>query len=100
MNSNMNRCTIVLILLACFLSLSAQPVLANGEQPGEAASGEAVLFDLFVLRPLGFAATMVGLSSFLVALPFTAAGNNTDQVARKLVREPADYTFTRSLGDF
>lgn len=85
----------VLLFAACLVPL---PAFSAEEESWSEGSAEAILVDLFLLRPVGIVATVFGTALFLVALPFTAAGRNTDEAARKLVLRPAHYTFTRPLG--
>jgi hypothetical protein len=54
--------------------------------------------DTLICRPLGLAATTVGTAIWLVSLPFSLAGENEKEVRKKLVYEPAAYTFKRPLG--
>jgi hypothetical protein len=56
--------------------------------------------DILVVRPLGIIATVGGSALFIVALPFSALGGNTQEVFQQLVAKPAKYTFTRPVGDF
>ena len=63
-------------------------------------SGDAMLYDTIVLRPAGLVATVVGSVFWLVSLPFSAAGDNVDTATKKLVKEPAAFTFKRPLGEF
>lgn len=46
----------------------------------------------------GLVATVLGSAVFVVGLPFTLLNGSTGQAAQKLVVEPAQYTFTRPLG--
>jgi hypothetical protein len=62
-------------------------------------SAEAMIGDLIVMRPLGIAATVVGAALFVVSTPFSLTGMNTGESFEKLVAEPVQYTFARSLGD-
>lgn len=62
--------------------------------------GEVILVDTFLVRPLSFAATIVGSVAFVVTLPVTLATKSVKKTARTLVVEPAEYTFTRPLGQF
>lgn len=64
-----------------------------------APSAEAMTFDLFVMRPLGLVGTLAGAAVFLVALPVNLITWNLNDPARRLVGEPAKFTFTRPLGD-
>jgi hypothetical protein len=63
-------------------------------------SGEAMLYDMVIMRPAGLVATIVGSAFWLISLPFSAAGDNVDTATKKLVKEPAAYTFKRPLGEF
>jgi len=73
------------------------PGYANG---GDAApSAAAMTADLVLARPIGFGATILGSIVFVVALPFELLSGNVSAPARKLVVEPARYTFTRPLGE-
>jgi hypothetical protein len=45
-------------------------------------------------------ATLFGTATFLLALPFSELGNNTQQSFDMLVAPAAKYTFKRPLGDF
>ena len=62
--------------------------------------GWAAFGDVLLVRPLGTAATIGGFGIFAVASPFAAMADATDEVFDTLVKEPADYTFNRDLGDF
>ena len=55
--------------------------------------------DLFVVRPLGIAATAVGAVIYVISLPFSLAGGNEAEARQKLVIDPATYTFERPLGE-
>jgi hypothetical protein len=54
--------------------------------------------DLIVARPLGLAATVLGSALFIVSLPFSLLGSNTDEVYQRLVADTARYTFRRKHG--
>lgn len=56
--------------------------------------------DLLLVRPVGIGATILGSVVFVLALPFTAATDDVNYSMEKLVKEPARYTFKRSLGFF
>ncbi len=64
----------------------------------EAPSGEEMIADVALARPVGAVVTVIGAAAFLVSLPFTALGGNVDQAAQTLVVEPARETFVRCLG--
>jgi hypothetical protein len=68
----------------------------KAQEPG----GGAMIYDMVVVRPIGLAATVIGSAFWLVSLPFSASGDNFDTATKKLVKEPAAYTFKRPLGEF
>ncbi len=66
------------------------------------ANGVAVGFDLVVLRPLGFAALVVGAGAFVPAALMTAP-NGKDSLTTALevfVTTPLEDVFRRELGEF
>ena len=61
-------------------------------------TGGAVAADLLIARPLGLVATVLGIGTCVVTLPFTLLSGSTELATQKLIVEPAEYTFTRPLG--
>jgi hypothetical protein len=78
----------------------ATSALAQEYFEAKEPSGGAMLYDTIVMRPVGLVATVVGSAFWLISLPFSAAGDNVDTATKKLVKEPAAYTFKRPLGEF
>ena len=62
-------------------------------------SADATAADLLIARPGGLVATVLGTAVFVVGLPFTLINGSTGQAAQQLVVQPAQYTFTRPLGE-
>lgn len=91
---------VFLIAAVLLFTWAASPVLAKEKQSitGEDRNAMSMMFDLVILRPLGLAATVIGTAFFVVSLPFSVLGGNTGEAAKKLMVEPAKYTFTRPLG--
>lgn len=92
-------------LLTCLLALclSFVPTFAGASHeygPGEEPSGEAVLADAVIVRPVGVLATVLGTAAFIVSLPFTIPSGSVGTAAKALVGAPAHYTFIRPIGDF
>lgn len=58
----------------------------------------AMGIDAGLVRPVGLAATIIGVGLFVVTLPFSALGGNVNESAEKLVIDPAKMTFMRCLG--
>jgi len=63
------------------------------------SSGEKMVLDAVVLRPVGLVTTVAGSAVYVVSLPFSLLGGNEPEVRESLVYEPARYTFKRPLGD-
>lgn len=81
------------------LMLSAQ--LATASPPAvldDTPSGAAMVADLVIVRPLSLVGTVLGTAFFVVQLPLAAIQLDVETPARKLVLEPARYTFARPLG--
>lgn len=95
------RIIVVLIISASFI------VPAYGQQgeqkaavgPCEGPSGEAIIADTLLLRPVGLVSMVVGFAGAIIALPFAAMSHSTDRVVQKLIVEPFEYTFKRPVGD-
>lgn len=62
-------------------------------------SSEAMVFDLFIARPLGLVGTIVGTAVYVVALPINLLSMNLEDPAQRLIIEPLEFTFVRDLGD-
>lgn len=91
--------SLLAITAAVILSLSTTLVQAQ-ETTAEIQDGSAaaIVVDAFILRPAGFIGTVLGAVTFVVTLPFSAPTRTVDNTAKKLVVEPAQFTFTRPLG--
>ncbi len=88
------------VILVVFLTTAPQFSAAqqNGTISGD--KGTDMVMDAVVMRPLGLVATLVGAVLTVVALPFTIPSGSVESSARELIIKPAEYTFTRPLGDF
>lgn len=70
-----------------------------GDVPNNAPSGAAMAFDLVIVRPVSLVATVLGTGLFVLQLPLSIVqGVPPADPARKLVLDPARYTFSRPLG--
>lgn len=61
--------------------------------------GAAALLDLAIVRPISLAASLVGIGTFIISLPFTIPSSSVASAGRSLVKVPLAYTFTRPLGE-
>lgn len=81
--------------------LCAEEGMTTEEQTRlEEISAEEMMVDFFLLRPAGFMATVVGSAFFVVSLPLNYATGTTKPAYEKLIIDPVNYTFLRTLGDF
>jgi hypothetical protein len=87
---------IAALICAPFATTAQAQDYLEAKEPG----GGAMIYDTVVVRPIGLAATVVGSVFWLISLPFSALGDNTDTATKKLIKEPAAYTFRRPLGEF
>lgn len=99
----MVRCTTRLRRLVAMMALLAWVLGALPARADEASAtgdkGTDMVVDLVVLRPLGLVATVLGAVGFVVSLPFTVPSGSVEETAHELVARPAEYTFSRPLGD-
>ncbi|MDM8525929.1 hypothetical protein QUF80_21355 [Desulfococcaceae bacterium HSG8] len=57
-----------------------------------------VITDLVIVRPLSIACTVAGSVLFVVGIPFSVPGGNTEEVLEILVITPGRYAFSRPVG--
>ncbi|MCC7257813.1 MAG: hypothetical protein IT486_05540 [Gammaproteobacteria bacterium] len=79
--------------------LAASPAALAAGYVDDRPTFAAMFADGLLVRPLGLGATVLGAATWLVTLPFSALGGNIDEATQKLVVEPAQFTFTRPLGE-
>ncbi|WP_293373648.1 hypothetical protein [Nevskia sp.] len=87
------------VLSLAAATASAQDSSGYEETTAGSPSAAAMTVDLLVARPLGLVATVLGTVVFVASLPFQALAGNVSDPARKLVAEPAKFTFVRPLGE-
>jgi hypothetical protein len=98
---NLHRDMIAVLAAGSLVLLSGA---ASAEQTYAADSGstapsaEAMAFDLVLVRPLGLAATALGVGLFVAQLPFDLFTWNVKDPAQRLIVAPAKFTFSRDLG--
>ncbi len=101
----------MLSAILCLNFLLAVPVFAESEHLGGTGSPErfwnskepdpmVMALDGIVVRPVSFVATVVGSVFYVITLPFSAAGGNSDHAYEQMVKSPARATFSRPLGRF
>lgn len=88
-----------LAVVALVLGAAAPAHELGMDDIDDAPTAEQMTVDLIVMRPLSLAGTLLGTAVFIVALPINALTLNFADPARRLILEPAKYTFVRPLGD-
>jgi hypothetical protein len=89
----------VLLLLCCQTApLFGQTGIPDPYGEPVAPSGEAMVADLLLVRPVGFVALVFGAAVSIVATPFALATGTTPEVYGRLLGEPYNFTFCRPLG--
>ena len=96
-----NKKILAVFLMSALVFFHFAP-MASAEEYSEDLSdkGGYMVGDLLVIRPVGIVATAVGTVVYVISLPFSLAGGNEEEARQKLLIEPAEYTFTRPLGEF
>ena len=102
----MRKLITYMVVMMISLSFSLTPVAAMAQEEiavnvyDSGASGEAMIGDALIVRPVSLVCLGVTSLVFLVGWPFAAAGGNQADAKQKLLKDPVDYTFKRPLGDF
>ena len=92
--------SLVLVMVALLVcTTTGFSALAQGQKPGEEATAEGMIVDFALLRPMGIISTAVGMVFFISSLPFSGPTGSIGIAFRKLVAEPASFTFVRPLGE-
>jgi len=98
---NVSRIAIALLLV---LTVAA-PVFAQDRQYSpmnkrcSGPSGESLIFDIAMLRPVGLVAMGVGAVIGVLTFPMAQITHSEDRYDQKLFVEPYEYTFVRPMGD-
>lgn len=92
--------TITAIALVSMMSVSMAASATDIADDGSLSrpSVWSMGIDAGLVRPVGLAATIIGVGLFVVTLPFSALGGNVGESADRLVVDPAKMTFLRCLG--
>jgi hypothetical protein len=92
------------MMLGLSIALGPLPALARQDTDvfvyRSKPSGEAMIGDALVVRPVSLVCLGVTSLVFLIGWPFAAAGGNEDEAKQALLKDPVEYTFKRPLGDF
>ncbi len=84
----------LLLCISVAILVSSGPAFAAEDQSFN------VIGDIFIARPLGLVAAVVGTAVYVVSLPFALASGSHHETADILVGKPLAFTFRRPLGEF
>ena len=84
----------MVVMVLVLLLVSSAAVCA---QPREEES--LVIPDLILVKPVGFAALVVGTVTYVVTLPVTLPFGWQGKASESLVKKPYRFTFQRDLGE-
>jgi len=94
-----------LLVAAALLGASASAVASDSldasfsSESDNTPSSGAIFMDILLLRPLSLVGTVLGTAVFVAGLPFEAISGDVSGPAKRLVVQPAKFTFARPLGD-
>ena len=90
----------VAILALSLALMLAAPAVARAES--DVAFYVSATFDVVILRPLGFAASVIGAGLFIPAALLTAPNgrDGIEEAWRVFVVIPAEHVYMRPIGDF
>ena len=100
MTSKCKKTLIFLIVLSLMMVPCSGLAAGAPEEDDPQVEVAQMAVDALVARPLGIVSTVLGIGLFVVSLPFSALGGNTDKAWNAMVVRPAKFTFTRPLGEF
>jgi len=102
----MRKSITYMVVMMISLTLSLAPAAAMAQEDTgvyiyeSGPSGEAMIGDALIVRPVSLVCLGVSSLVFLIGWPFAAAGGNQADAKQKLLKDPVEYTFKRPLGDF
>ena len=89
---------LIAILISTMLIFGSVQISSAQAEITNDPSEIGIIFDVLVLRPLGFTGFALGTGLFLISLPLTAITGSVGTTKDKLVDYPAYYTFRRPVG--
>ena len=86
------------LILCAALCAPSTLLAAQGGCSEASRTSDSMLVDIVFIRPFGIVGTALGSVAYVASLPFTLLGGNAGEAGKKLVVDPAAYTFARPLG--
>lgn len=95
---------IILLLVAATLMTAPFAGSAFASARDDVLSGKPgsteMIWDIWVVRPMGIVGQAVGAATFFLAAPWAAAGGNIYDAQEELIIKPAKFTWKRPMGEF
>ena len=94
----MRKLITYMVVMMISLTLSLAPVAAMAQDDtgvyvyDSGPSGEAMIGDALIVRPVSLVCLGVSSLVFLIGWPFAAAGGNQAEAKQKLLKDPVEYT--------
>ena len=98
MHKTAKQSMVLLLVVALTVVPFGSAALAQLEFEVKEPTFGAMTYDLFLMRPFGAVATILGAGVFVISLPLTAITGTVDLAGKKMVAEPFKFTITRPLG--
>jgi hypothetical protein len=92
-------CLIFMITALVFASLSTVGWAEGKWDRDDPVTHEWNMIDLFIARPLGIAAGILGTGVFILSLPFSIPTGGVDDAAEVFVVKPFQFSFGRRFPD-
>ncbi len=97
---NLGKQSIILLIICALLLAPFNAMAASSTDEDDQVTAGKMVADALLVRPLGIVALIAGTAVFIVSLPFSALGGNTDEAYEHMMVKPAKFTFQRPLGEF
>ena len=99
MHGRTKRSLVFVMVAFLVCTTSGFSALAQEKEYEKDATMEGIIVDFVFLRPMGIVSTALGTGFFFASLPFSVTTGSLGLAFKKLVAEPAIFTFARPLGD-
>jgi hypothetical protein len=87
-----NKLSVFMVAFVLIATVAA----ASASEP----TGDDMIPDVLLVRPVSFASIAVGFVVFVASLPVSVPSGSVGTVWKRLVADPFEFTFVRPVGDF
>lgn len=98
---SVRKIILVVLTVAALVAVPlGQTAMAQFRPDAQEPSAAAMIIDVVPVRVLSFCGLVIGTVSYVLTLPLSYMTDSHELAAKKMVVEPARYTFKRPLGEF